>query len=79
MKIDMHCHVLGNGKDINNIENDVFFNNKDNPLGSFDASKLFVKYVVTGIISDFIKKGQNFVCGYDNYFYIPDIADKIVY
>jgi hypothetical protein len=56
MKIDMHCHVLGDGKDINNINNDVFFNNNDNPLGSFDAKKLFVRYIVTSLIKDFLKK-----------------------
>ncbi len=30
MGIDMHCHVIGGGLDINNAENDVFFNMEDN-------------------------------------------------
>ena len=32
MKIDMHCHVIGNGKDIRNAENDVYFYPDDNQL-----------------------------------------------
>lgn len=32
MKIDIHCHVLGNGKDINNVNHDVFFKPDDNQL-----------------------------------------------
>ena len=32
------------------------FNNKDNPIRNFDARKLFVKYIVTKIIGDYIKK-----------------------
>ena len=47
MKIDMHCHVLGNGKDIRNVDNDIFYNIHDNPMGKFDAMKYLVKYVVT--------------------------------
>ena len=30
MKIDIHCHALGNGTDLNNIDNDVYFNAEDN-------------------------------------------------
>ncbi len=30
MKIDMHCHVIGNGKDIMNVENDVYLYAEDN-------------------------------------------------
>jgi len=30
MKIDIHCHVLGNGTDINNVDNDVYFGLDDN-------------------------------------------------
>ena len=44
MKIDMHCHVLGNGKDITNINNDIYYNISDNSLGnSFNAKKIFCK------------------------------------
>jgi hypothetical protein len=32
MKIDMHFHFTGNGKDIDNIEDDVYFNPDDNNL-----------------------------------------------
>jgi hypothetical protein len=56
MKIDMHCHVLGNGKDIRNVDNDIFYNIHDNPMGKFDAMKYLVKYVVTKTVEDFIKK-----------------------
>ena len=31
MKIDIHCHALGNGMDINNTEKDIYFNVEDNP------------------------------------------------
>lgn len=31
MKIDIHCHALGDGKDLNNVENDIYFNVEDNP------------------------------------------------
>lgn len=30
MSIDIHCHVIGGGLDIENVENDVFFNMEDN-------------------------------------------------
>lgn len=30
MKIDIHCHVLGNGIDINNVANDVYLYADDN-------------------------------------------------
>ncbi len=30
MKIDIHCHVIGNGKDIGNVDNDVYLNAEDN-------------------------------------------------
>ncbi len=30
MRIDIHCHVAGNGKDISNIENNVYFLAEDN-------------------------------------------------
>lgn len=30
MRIDMHCHVIGNGIDINNVDNDVYWYAKDN-------------------------------------------------
>lgn len=30
MRIDMHCHVIGNGIDINNVANDVYWYAKDN-------------------------------------------------
>lgn len=30
MKIDMHCHVIGNGKDINDADNDVYLYAEDN-------------------------------------------------
>ena len=30
MNIDMHVHVLGNGRDFNNIDNDVYLNFEDN-------------------------------------------------
>lgn len=30
MKIDIHVHVVGNGKDIENVDNDVFFDPTDN-------------------------------------------------
>ncbi len=30
MKIDMHCHVAGNGIDINNVDNDVYCYAEDN-------------------------------------------------
>lgn len=30
MKIDIHCHVIGNGTDINNVDNDVFLYAEDN-------------------------------------------------
>lgn len=32
MNIDMHCHVVGNGKDIRSAEHDVFFRPEDNQL-----------------------------------------------
>ncbi len=56
MKIDMHCHVLGNGKDIRNVENDIYYNIHDNPMGKFDARKYLVRYVVTKTVEDFLKK-----------------------
>ncbi|MBF0318237.1 MAG: hypothetical protein HQL01_00325 [Nitrospirae bacterium] len=31
MRIDMHCHVVGNGTDINKVDNDVYFNKKNSP------------------------------------------------
>jgi len=31
MKIDIHCHAIGDGKDLNNIKKDVYFNVEDNP------------------------------------------------
>ena len=31
-----------------------------------------------GPFSDFVQKSQNFVCGYANYFYIPDMVNEIV-
>ena len=31
MRIDIHCHALGDGKDLNNIKKDVYFNVEDNP------------------------------------------------
>lgn len=30
MRIDIHCHVIGNGKDINNVDNDVYLYAEDN-------------------------------------------------
>lgn len=30
MRIDMHCHVVGNGKDITRVNEDVYFNAEDN-------------------------------------------------
>ncbi len=30
MKIDMHCHVIGNGKDITQVNEDVYFDASDN-------------------------------------------------
>ncbi len=30
MKIDMHCHVIGNGKEIRNVDNDVYLYAEDN-------------------------------------------------
>ncbi len=30
MKIDIHCHVIGNGKDIKNTDNDVYLYAEDN-------------------------------------------------
>jgi predicted TIM-barrel fold metal-dependent hydrolase len=30
MKIDIHCHVAGNSRDINNVDNDVYFLAEDN-------------------------------------------------
>jgi hypothetical protein len=56
MKIDIHCHVLGNGKDINHVDNDIYYNTPENAVGKFDAKKYFVKYVVTKLIENFIKK-----------------------
>lgn len=56
MRIDIHCHVLGNGKDIKNVDNDVYYHTQDNPMGKFNAKKYFVKYVVTKLVEDFIKK-----------------------
>jgi uncharacterized protein len=32
MKIDIHCHAIGNGKNIDNIDNDVYFYPEDNQL-----------------------------------------------
>jgi uncharacterized protein len=32
MRIDMHCHVAGNGSDINNVDNDVYCYAEDNQL-----------------------------------------------
>jgi predicted TIM-barrel fold metal-dependent hydrolase len=32
MRIDTHCHVLGNGVDIDNVDNDVFLYAEDNQL-----------------------------------------------
>jgi uncharacterized protein YaiL (DUF2058 family) len=29
-RIDIHCHVVGNGQDINKVDDDVYFNFKDN-------------------------------------------------
>ncbi len=75
MKIDMHCHVLGNGKNVENIENDIFLNSKDNPLGSFNAKKLFVKYIVAGLIGDFIKKEGGKI--YNNEITASDYFDLI--
>jgi hypothetical protein len=31
VKIDIHCHALGDGKDLNNIKKDVYFKVEDNP------------------------------------------------
>ncbi len=30
MRIDMHCHVSGNGRDLQNLNHDVYFNAEDN-------------------------------------------------
>ncbi|MBF0518053.1 MAG: hypothetical protein HQK97_13245 [Nitrospirae bacterium] len=30
-RIDMHCHVVGNGKDINKVDEDVYFNPDNSP------------------------------------------------
>ncbi len=30
MRIDMHCHVAGNGRDLSNVDNDVYFLAEDN-------------------------------------------------
>jgi hypothetical protein len=32
MKIDIHCHVIGNGKNIENVDNDVYLYAEDNQL-----------------------------------------------
>jgi predicted TIM-barrel fold metal-dependent hydrolase len=56
MKIDMHCHVLGNGKNILNVDNDIYYDIADHPMGSFDARKLLVKNIVTNVILDNISK-----------------------
>ena len=30
MRIDIHCHILGNGKDLKKVDEDVYFNADDN-------------------------------------------------
>ena len=32
MKIDIHCHVVGNGKDITKADEDLYMNADDNQL-----------------------------------------------
>jgi len=31
MKMDMHCHVVGNGRDLTRVDKDIYFNPQDNP------------------------------------------------
>ena len=31
MRIDIHCHAVGKGNNINNIENEIYFNIGDEP------------------------------------------------
>ncbi|MFZ6017647.1 MAG: hypothetical protein ACOYU0_08665 [Nitrospirota bacterium] len=30
MRIDIHCHAIGRGNDISNVDNEVYFNAEDN-------------------------------------------------
>ena len=32
MRIDIHCHVVGNGTNIDNVDNDVYLYAEDNQL-----------------------------------------------
>lgn len=45
MSIDMHCHVIGGGKDISNVDNDVFLNMNDN------------QHLITWVVSHMVSNG----------------------
>jgi hypothetical protein len=63
--IDVHCHVLGNGKNLNNA-GDVFYNVDDNPMGgnSF-LKKLFIKAIVAKQVESFIRKEGGVFSGHE--------------
>lgn len=55
MKIDIHCHVLGNCKDIKTAlkSKDIYYNQDDN---ANDISKAFIKNLSFNFIKNYVKK-----------------------
>jgi len=51
MKIDIHCHVTGNGRDISKVDEEVYFNPYDNAIdGKLISVWLIYKYIETMLI-----------------------------
>ena len=56
MKIDMHCHVLGNGLLLDDNIDDVYYNIEDNPVGDNEkVKKWFIKNVVFSTVENYVK------------------------
>jgi hypothetical protein len=63
MRFDMHCHLLGNSKDINQALNDqdIYYNPYDNAA---DLSRFFIKNIVAQFIQQYMKGyGANIIDG----------------
>jgi hypothetical protein len=68
MRIDIHCHVVGKGKDIKQVEEEVYFNPYDNKIdGKLVSVWLLYKYVETLLLSMGADKNHDVSVSTDEY------------
>ncbi|MEO5361900.1 MAG: amidohydrolase [Nitrospirota bacterium] len=65
MRIDMHCHVVGNGTDITNIGSDVYFNKENTPHW---FTRILYAAIEHGMVKDGVDTNGNNAVSSDEYF-----------